>query len=423
MLQFQTDSLKNGLRVITAPMHDTGAVSVLFLVGVGSRYETSQQAGLSHFLEHMVFKGTKKRPTNLQISTELDGVGAQYNAYTSEEYTGFWIRASADQFPLALDILTDLLWGSIFPAPELEREKGVIIEELNMYRDTPQSHVADLAKQTLFPNSSLGHNVAGFKETVKSFKQADFINYRDTFYRPENVILAVAGNPLKINWLPKIETMLKNLPSRATRFFSQYADQQIKPRVTGEFRPTDQAHFILALPKFKRTDRRWPIVKVMVNLLGGMMSSRLFVEVREKRGLAYYINAGADDYHDTGAFYVRAGVDTQKIDEAVKVVLVELDKLKAQPVDEAELTKTKANLKGGLYLGLEDSLSVTEFLADQALLWGSIDQPEQIVDEYMKVTADDIIKVARELFVTEKLNLAVVGPYKEEEKFLKLLKI
>lgn len=423
MLHLQTHTLKNGLRIITAPMHDTNAVSVLFLVGVGSRFEKSDQLGLSHFLEHMVFKGTKKRPSNLHIATELDSVGAQYNAYTSEEYTGFFVRASADHFLLALDVLADMLWQSTFPIAELEREKGVIVEEINMYRDDPMRHVGDLIKSAVFPDHPLGLQITGTKETVTAMTREHFLDYRRKWYTAKNIILTIAGNPLENDWLPAIAKLIDQVSDSPPAAYQPFQPNQLAPRVQLEHRSTDQAHFVLALPKFKRTDQRWPIVKVMTNLLGGMMSSRLFTEVREKRGLAYYVSAGADDFYDTGAIYVRAGVDTQKIDEALKVSLGELARLKTEPVSEKELDKTKENLKGNIYLSLEDSLSVAEFLADQWLLWGSIDQPEQIVEDIMKVTRDDIMKVAKELFVTEKLNLAVVGPYREKDRFKSLLKV
>lgn len=423
MISYQAHTLKNGFRVITAPMHDTKAVSVLFLVGVGSRYETPGQSGLSHFLEHLVFKGTKKRPSNLHIASELDSVGAQYNAYTSEEYTGFFVRASADHFLLALDILADMLWQSTFPIAELEREKGVIVEEINMYRDDPMRHIGDLIKSTVFPGHPLGLQITGTKETVTAMTREHFLDYRRRWYTAKNTILTIAGNPLRNDWLSAIAKLIDNVPDGSPAAYQPFQPHQAGPRVQLEHRSTDQAHFVLALPKFKRTDPRWPAVKVMTNLLGGMMSSRLFTEVREKRGLAYYVNAGVDDFRDTGAIYIRAGVDIKKIDEALKVSLGELARLKTESVPEQELHKTQENLKGNIYLSLEDSLSVAEFLADQALLWGSIDQPEQIVEDVIKVTAHDIMKVANELLVTEKLNLAVVGPYKEEERFVTLLKI
>ncbi len=419
-LHYSKTQLKNGLRIITAPKHDTNAVAVLILVKVGSRYETEAQAGLSHFLEHMFFKGTRKRPTYLHVSKELDGLGANFNAFTSEEYTGFYVQTSGDHFDQALDVLADMLLNGTLPEAEVLKERDVITEELNMYLDMPQSHVADLAKRTLFGQNPLGRPIIGYRETITATTREELINYKETFYQPPAMLVAVAGSGKPEHWRAMVEGYFGKLPTATSPGYEQFRSGQAPRTIIGN-KKTDQAHFVLGLPSLARSDSRRYTLRVLNNALGGMMSSRLFTEIREKRGLAYYVGSGSDEYEETGAFFIRAGVPTTKVEEAIKIARKELEKITKTKLRSEELSRAKENIKGRTYLELEDSFAVASFLAEQELFLDTIEQPEELIARIEAVTASDIIKLARELISPELLRLAVVGPYEDKTPFEKLL--
>jgi len=421
MLNYQLTNFDNGLKVLTAPVKGTRATTIMFMFGVGSRFESPELNGISHFLEHMYFKGTEKRPTTLDISKELDSVGAGFNAYTGEEATGYFVRVSSEHFDLGLDILTDMLFNSKFDEKEIEREKGVIIEEINMYNDDPRAKVEDVAKELVYPAHPLGRNIAGSKETVSSFKRDDFIKYRETHYQPSNCVIVVAGGGEPEKWLAEIKKRFENLPDQKTPVFEKVVETQDKPMLALEYKKTDQAHFILAFRAINRKDPRRPINNVLTNLMGQMMSSRLFIEIRERRGLCYYINANVAEYHDVGAWYVSAGVDLNRIEEAITVILEEIKKLKDAEVTDEELLRAKENLKGHMFLSLEESMNVASLLAEQQLFLGEIKDPDILAQEIDAVTKEDIQKFAQEFFIKETLNLAVIGPFKDKQKFNKII--
>jgi predicted Zn-dependent peptidase len=421
MLDFRLTKFSNGLKLVTAPMGHSKAVTVLFLVGVGSRYETKELNGMSHFLEHMFFKGTEKRPNTLDISKALDSVGASYNAFTGEENTGFYVRAAAEHFDLAIDVLSDMLYGSKFDATEIEREKGVILEEINMYQDVPQSYVYDVTKKLLFGDHPLGRETVGAKETIKSFKRDDFVAYRNKFYSPHNMIVVIAGGQNGGNWEKKTAEIFEKVPVASGEDCQKIENRQTKPELLIHQKKTDQAHMVLGFRSLPRTDPRRPILKVMNNLFGENMSSRLFIEIRERRGLAYYVGSELGDFQDTGLFAAGAGVDLARAEDAVKVILEEFGKLKNTAVTSEELKRAKENLKGKLYLGLEESFAVADFLAEQELFWHKMEDAEKMVADYEKVTAEDIQNLAKELFVPANLNLAMIAPFENNEKFQKIL--
>lgn len=420
MLNYRKTKLNNGLKIITAPMRETKAVTILVMVGTGSRYENKKLNGISHFLEHMFFKGTKKRPSTLDISRELDSVGANYNAFTSEEETGFYIRVSSDRFKLALDILIDMLFNSKFDPEEIEREKGVILEEINMYQDIPQRYIFDLTKKLFFGNTPLGCPVAGQKETIMKFRQEDFKRYQASYYNPANMIIVVAGNKNHINWEKEIISYLNNYPKKIQKQYEKICTNQSKIGILLYCKKTDQAHLTLGFPAFKRTDKRRPILKVLNNILGETMSSRLFTQVRERCGLAYYIGTDIWDFRDTGAILSYAGVDLKRIEQAITVILEEFKKLTIEKIKKEELNKAKENLKGRMYLELEDSMSVAQFLGEQELFWGKIESPEKIIKDIFKVTENDILYLAKELFIKHKLNFAMISPYEDKENLKKI---
>ncbi|OGD57211.1 hypothetical protein A2V71_01955 [Candidatus Berkelbacteria bacterium RBG_13_40_8] len=431
MLDYKLTKFENGLKVITAPLSNTKAVSVFVLVKTGSRFEKEEENGIAHFLEHMFFKGTKKRPKSVDIARELDSVGASYNAFTGEEYTGFYVRVESSHFDLGLDILQDILYNSLFGKDEIAKEKGVILEEINMIKDLPAAYVEYVMKELLYGSKPLGRMITGTRETVSKFSRDDIESFKKRFYQPENMIVAVAGgnDPStgsgQANWLEKIKNKFGEIEKLKPEGFEKIEESQTKPELKIFNKATDQAHFILGFRSIKRTDERRPILKVLNNILGATMSSRLFSEVREKRGLCYYISSDIADFQDTGFWGVGAGVDIKRIAEAIKVILEEFGKIRKEEVSDEELKRAQDNLKGHLYLGLEESMAVAQFLAEQEMFWEKIDDPDQVVSDFQKVTKSDIKKLASDLFRKEKLNLAVVGPFERDspagEEFQKIL--
>lgn len=420
-IKFHKKQLPNGIQLITAPLHDTKAVTILILIGAGSRYEDARTNGVAHFLEHMFFKGTTNRPSTLEISKELDALGADYNAFTGEEYTGFYVRVAAEDFDQAFDIITDMLLNPLFVADEIEREKGVIVEELNMYEDTPRRAIYDVAKHLVYGDTSLGRNIGGTKETVMKFGQGEFLEFRKKFYQPDNIVVAIAGAGSEENWSNLVDDRLGALTGKADHNFIKLELNQTKPQVKLIHKATDQAHLALAFNGFGRMDSRRPILNVLLNILGGTMSSRLFTEVRERRGLAYYVGASDWSFHDTGALVAVAGVQVAKIDEALQVILAEFRRMVETSITDEELDRAKKNLRGGLYLGLEDSMSIADFLGEQELLRKEIEQPEEKMKKIGAVTQVEIQKLAGELICGTGLNLAVIGPYKDPERFKNLV--
>ncbi|HUV72457.1 MAG TPA: pitrilysin family protein [Clostridia bacterium] len=413
--------LPNSLRVINVPLPGISSATVLVLVGAGSRYEQENKAGLSHFLEHMIFKGTKKRPTTFDISSAVDSVGGENNAFTGKNYTGYYIKVNSEHLPLAFDVLSDTLQNSLFLKEEIERERGAIIEEINMYEDTPMYKIDDVFYQLMFDGSPLGWLTTGTKKTVAAIQRQDFLDYGKRFYQGSDMVLVVAGN-----------TKLKEIKALAEKFFGPFArgkkeefvpfeEEQKKPRVKVEFKKTDQAHLYLGFPAFTFFDPDKEALDVLSAILGGGMSSRLFIQVRERRGLAYYVTATTDYYSDTGLVAARAGLNLNKIDEAIKVILEEFGKLKNKDVSKKELDKAKEFIKGRTTLSLENSRATAGWYAERELLKGRVETPSEAFAKIDKVTLDDVQKVAERLFKPEKRNLAIIGPFEDKEKFLPLL--
>ncbi len=424
MIKYERHVLQNGLRVFLAPMKETQAVTILFLFGVGSRYEADKENGLSHFLEHMMFKGTQKRPTTLDISQELDSLGAEYNAYTGEERTGYYVSAAAEDFPIAFDVITDMLYNSTFSDEEIEKEKGVICEEIKMYHDNPTSYLDEISGQLVFGDTPLGRDVAGTAETVKSFQRDHFVEYKQRFYGPENTIVAITGNPAKHDWLNYIEGTLAHLTPGQLSQFAKQEELRGKPTVTIGHRPIDQAHLSLTHYAFPFVDERNETLDVLSNILGGTMSSRLFIEVRERRGLAYYVNSGISNFRDIGTLECSAGVDPTKLHDTITVMIEQINRLKNEPVSEEELLRAKRNIKGRISLRLEDSHAIARYLVNEELFYNQVIQPEEYIAKIEKVTASDIMEIANQVFQVEGRKLAVVGPIEasRENELAKLLK-
>jgi len=405
----------SGLRLITVPMKSTKTVNILVLVSTGSRYETKDISGISHFLEHMMFKGTHKRPGALDISQELDSIGADYNAFTSKEYTGYYIKAAKEKFDLITDVISDIFQNSKLDEEEINKEKGVIIEEINMYFDSPRHDVSEIFDELLYGDQPMGWNVAGEKEIIKSLQKSQFVNYFNSHYFAQNTIVAVSGNVDLEDVKLKVEKSFNNIRQGDKLMYKTTKENQSEPALKIKDKKTDQTHFVLGVRAFNIFDDKLDAAEVMSVVLGGNMSSRLFIEVREKRGLAYSVHSSADAFTDVGYVATQSGVDNSRFLEALKVVLDEYKKIASEKVPEKELNKAKEYIKGKMVIGLESSDEMASFYAMQELLKKEIKTPEQRLAEIDKVTSDDVFKVAQEIFKPEKLNLAIVGPVKGKE--------
>lgn len=421
---YKKKTLQNGLRLILSPLHETKAVTVLVLVGVGSRYEEKNINGITHFIEHMLFKGTKKRPTSLDITKELDGVGASYNAFTSKDHTGYYIKIASDKIELAFDLLSDMIFNSKFEAKEIKKEKGVIIEEINMYEDNPLLYISHLFEETVFGAHPLGWRISGPKEVIKKVSKEQILDYKDNFYRPNNMVVTVAGRfgEKEINTLID-KYFVKEGGSKKIKQPKKVKITQKSANLTLKFKETEQIHLALGFPAYSYFDKSYYALSLLAIILGGNMSSRLFTEVREKRGLAYFIKADISPYQDTGILMIQAGLDKARIEPAIKLILNELKEVRERGVTAKELKSAKEYLKGKIILELEDSENIADWYGKQELLLNKILTPEQRLKKIFAVTLDDIKKTARDIVKESKLNLALIGPFKSEKQFKKLLKL
>lgn len=415
-------TLPNGLRVITIPMKDNPTATVLVLVGTGSKYETKRLNGISHFLEHMCFKGTTKRPKAIDISRELDSLGSQYNAFTAQEYTGYYAKSDARHFKKIFDVVSDIYLNSTFPEAEIEKEKGVIIEEINMYEDMPNRHVQDLAMELLYGDQPAGWNVAGEKKNILAMKRDDFIAYKRAQYLPEATVIAVAGRVTEREVLAEARRVFGPLPRGRKAGKPKVTERQAKPAVLLKHKDTDQTHFVLAVRSYDLFSKHSAALTVLGGILGGGMSSRLFQKLREEMGVGYYVRAYDDAYTDHGFFEISAGVDNKRIDEVLAAVLEECRRLKDENVPADELDKVKECLIGNMKLSLESSDDIANYFGGQELLRRQLKDAEARAREIRAVSAASIRALARDIFTDRKLNLALIGPFRDERKFLKILK-
>ncbi len=417
-------TLANGLRIVTVPMKNTKAVTVLVLVGTGSKYETKDINGISHFLEHMFFKGTKKRPDTLAVAETLDMVGGQYNAFTGREYTGYWAKVDSKHLDLALDWVSDIFLNSKLEPQEIERERGVIIEEINMDLDTPIEHISDLWEELLYGNQPAGWPVIGKKEVIAKIKRENFINYLKEHYLAKNAVVIVAGEIKEVKSLElRVKSYFANIKTGKQQFKKRVIEKQTNPRVLIHYKKTDQTHFYLGFRAYDIFDERKYALGLLAIILGGNMSSRLWIAIREREGLAYYIRTVAEAYTDHGYLATYAGIDNNRVEKAIAIILEEYKKIIQEKISEAELKKAKDYIRGNTILGLESSDAVASFVGGQEILTNKILTPEEKFVKIEAVTADDIQKVAKDIFRPEKLNLALIGPFKNKKKFEKLLKI
>jgi predicted Zn-dependent peptidase len=420
---FKKITLPNGLRIILAPQQDSLAATVLILVEAGSEYETKNINGLSHFLEHMMFKGTVNRPDAGVISSELDGIGAEYNAFTGPEYTGYWAKVQKKQINKAIDVVSDLYLNPIFNPNEIEKERGVIIEEINMYEDTPMRRVHELFSSLLYGDQPAGWDIAGTKEVIRKLGREDFVSYRSKHYVASKTVVVIGGSFGLKDVEKRIKNIFSGLPKKSKAKKIKTTEAQRAPAVSVKFKDSDQSHLVLGVRAFDVFDKRRYAIQVLGNVLGGGMSSRLFRKVRDELGAAYYVRAEADLLLDHGFFAVSSGVDHKKIEIVIKAVLEEMNRFKKELVSEAELAKSKEHMIGNFVLGLETSDELSSFYGGQEIITGKVVPLDEIIKKIKAVTAKEIQAVAKFIFENSKLNLAVIGPYKEEARFKKILKL
>jgi predicted Zn-dependent peptidase len=418
---FQLERLDNGLRILTAPMESAQSVTCAIMLAAGSRYETAETNGIAHFAEHMFFKGTERRPTARDISMEIDGIGGEFNAFTGKEYTGYYVKCAAESRDVALDVLVDMLRNSKFDPEEIDREKGVIIEEMNMYFDTPRDFIGGVYEELLYDDQPLGWDIIGRKETIRSATRDTFTSYVGHWYRPARMVVGVGGK-IGDGLHERVQELLRDMPQADTGEpapvrVSSNGDARVKVHT----KASDQAHICLGVHSHPLEHPDRYVLQVLATILGGGMSSRLFTEVRERRGLAYYVYGLNHSYTDAGSLYAQAGVDIQRIDDAVSTIASELRKIADEAVPADELDKAKSFAKGRFVLQLETSQGLIMFGLRREVLESKTPDPEEILAELDKVTAEDVQRVARDVVAQSGLNLAVIGPFDDPSRFEQLL--
>lgn len=409
--------LPNNATVILVPLQDTKSVTTLIMYPVGSRYEQEKLSGVSHFIEHLMFKGTKKRKNTLALTREIDRLGAEYNAFTGKEYTGYYIKTDAKFSKISLDILADMLFNSTFDPKEMEREKGPIIEELRMYRDNPVMNIDNIFEELMFAGCPLGRDIGGTVEHVKSFKRDEVLAYKHKYYQAGNMTIVVAGaitNETKelIETYFSVGKKVKGLSSVYKP--AQFGSAKKSDRIVVEKKAVDQAQLMLGFPGFQYGDKRNTALSVMNTILGGSMSSRLFIQIRERRGLAYSVSSGSDNFRDIGYVYIRAGLEPKHINTAIRVIKSEIEKLTTKGVTTRELADAKTHIRGALTLSMEDSSSQANWYAKHALFYDSLYTPEERLREIESVTREQVQAVAKQLFRMNELRVAIIGDVEKE---------
>ena len=419
---YQKKVLDNGLRIITCPMPHTRSVSICIYLGAGSRYESEAQAGVSHFIEHLCFRGTEKRLSAKDISGAIEGVGGVLNGGTDKELTVYWCKVAQPHFHLALDVLADMVLHSRFEKKDIEKERKIIIEEISMSKDAPNQLVGMILDELLWPDHPLGRDVAGTNKSVEDMSRELMLDYMASEYSPANTVIAIAGNIEHEEAVNEVNKILGGWENKKPRLnFLPYIEDK-NPRFKVEKRDTEQTHLCLALPGVSLSDSRRFTIDLLNVILGEGMSSRLFIEIRDKLGLAYNIHSYLDHFQDSGALTIYAGVHPKSLEIGITAILEQLALLKEKISDE-EITKAKELSKGRLLLRMEDSRSVAGWVGGQEILSGKIMDVEEVVAIIEKVTAEEMRAVAKELLVGDKLRLSVVGPVKSTDHLEKLLKI
>jgi predicted Zn-dependent peptidase len=416
---FDRFSLANGLRVLTAPMPQAQSVSCVIMLGAGSRYETAETNGIAHFAEHMFFKGTEKRPTARGLAAEIDAIGGEFNAFTGKEYTGYYVRCAAETRNTALDVLVDMLRNSRFDPEEIEREKGVIIEEMNMYFDTPRDFIGGVYESLLYGDQPLGWDIIGRKETVRGATRETFTEYLDQWYRPDRMVVGVGGQ-IGEGLRERLEALLGDLEPRETGEPTPVVLEENGSRVKVHTKQSDQAHLVLGVRSRPLVDPDRYVLQLLATVLGGGMSSRLWTEVRERRGLGYYVFGTNHAYTDAGSLYAQTGVDISRIDDAVSTIVEQFELLAAEPVPAEELEKARSFAKGRFVLQLESPHGTIMFGLRREVLEGQAEEPRAVLDALDAVTGEDVQRVAGDVLHSG-FHLAVIGPFDDAARFERLL--
>jgi len=419
MSTFERHVLDNGLRVLTANLPYAQSVTCMVMLAAGSRYETAETNGIAHFSEHMFFKGTERRPTARQIAGEIDAIGGEFNAFTGKEYTAYYVKCAAEHRDVALDVLVDMLRNSRFDAAEIEREKGVIVEEMNMYFDTPRDYIGGVYEELLYGDQPLGWDIIGRRETVRGADRETFLDYLGHWYRPARMVLGVAGRTGD-DVLERAQELLGDLAPAQTGDPAP-AQPFANGRVKVFTKQSDQAHVCIGVHSYPLEHPDRYVLQLLATVLGGGMSSRLFTEVRERRGLAYYVFGMNHSYTDAGSLYAQAGVDIKRIDEAVGTIASELRKIAAEPVPTEELEKARNFAKGRFVLSLESPQGLILYGMRKEVLERRVPDPEELLAALDAVTVEDVQRVAQDVIAGDRLRLALIGPFEDAQHFDALL--
>ncbi|HYI25553.1 MAG TPA: pitrilysin family protein [Thermomicrobiales bacterium] len=415
---YEKSTLANGVRVVTGPMSGVRSASLIFYYNIGSRYEPAPIAGVSHFLEHMLFKGTVKRPDPMAISEEIESVGGMLNAATGRESTSYWCKVPSTHFALAFDVLADMLRNSTFDANEMDKERHVIIEEIRSIQDVPEDLVHDLMDQLVWGDDPVGREIAGSEETVTTMSRDEMVGFWSRNYSPDRLVVAAGGDVRHEDVVALTERYFGDLQSsgEVDRFERVTVSQDAKRSQVVE-RDTEQAHVCVGFPALSYHDERRFAQSTIEAILSAGMSSRLFQEIREKRGLVYSVYGYFRGYEDVGQGVIYAGTDIERVEETVEAIVGELQKIRDIPVPAAELANSKTLRKGRLLMGLEDSRSVASWIGSQEATYGRVWTPEEVMEHIDAVTVEEVQAVAQELLTTDRLNLTVIGPFPDGSAF------
>jgi len=414
-------TLPNGLRIVVTPLKGTQSVTVLVLAGAGSRFENKSISGISHFIEHLFFKGATRYKNAGEVASAIDAVGGDFNAFTGKEYAGYYVKLASHQKEVAFDVIGDMMLNATFNLTEIDKERGVILEEYNMYQDTPMYQVGWDFERLIFGDQPMGWDQIGEMSVIKNVTREQILEYKNALYTPDNVVISVAG--------AVTEKEVEELVAKYFPFGDEKRKFEAKPyiriapvgKVKVQNKKTEQGHLILGVEGLPAMHEDEYVEKILSVILGGNMSSRMFMNVREMKGLSYYIRTSTDDYSDTGILSTSAGVDLKRVDLAITAILEEYRKVTEEAVGEVELTKAKEFMKGKIILRLEDSEEYAHLMGKQALMHPKIETVEQILKKIDAVTADDVLRLARELFREENFRLALIGPFEDPAHFEKLL--
>jgi predicted Zn-dependent peptidase len=424
-MKFHRKVLANGLRVLTIPMPSFESATVLVMVAAGSRYENRKNSGVSHFLEHMAFKGTEKRPSAMDISSLIDGMGGEFNAFTGKEATGYYIKSAKDNVETSLEVLADMLQHSKLDQKEMDKERNVIIEEINMIEDSPSRKIGDIYDELLYGDTPMGWDIAGFPEVIKSMNRDAIVDYMHRLYSASNITVVVAGGIDQDNVVEQVEKYFGGMKQFKTEPYELIKEHQEKPALLIHHRKTEQIHISMGFRTIPvNSDKRYPL-SVLSAILGGGMSSRLFHEVREKRGLAYYVRTHSEEYEDVGSLTSTAGIDPKRVTDAIEVMLEQYAKVGKgdMQLSDEEFKKAKDYMKGHFVLELEDSRSVAAYYGHQELLEDKVEDPDEVIADIDAVTKEQVESVGKEFFTDKTLNLALIGDFEDRQKLEKLLKL